>query len=57
MTRQQIAWAEQHDWWLRSRLPAPGHFEGGSVVVRGECDEPDEVEFSSFRELREWAGY
>lgn len=49
MTRQQIKWAAQHDWFIRQ--------SGNGVVVRGDCGEPDEVFFNDAKALRAWAGY
>jgi hypothetical protein len=61
MTKQQIRWASQHDWFLYEGI------DGMSVVCRdydshlcgnGEWHhDPITVTFSNFRELRVWAGY
>jgi len=51
MTKRQIAWASQHDWFRFDR--------DGSVFVR-DYDENDQliiVEFTDYQALRAWAGY
>lgn len=52
MTRRQIAWAREHDWFLTLR-------EDGAVLVRDYTPEGAQtfVAFTDYRELRVWAGY
>lgn len=55
LTVSQIEWASKHDWYLGTN--------GNSVRViditleRGGEVTERELEFSDFRDLREWAGY
>lgn len=63
MTRNQIRWASQHDWFIRANEPAVGQYDGGTVyVLEQECG-PDNVwtertlAFTDYRALRAWAGY
>ena len=57
LTAQQIAWAQQHDWFSR--------IQDGLIVVvdrwvnmnTGERGEDEIVWNKSFRALRDWAGY
>lgn len=52
LNKQQMEWASQHDWWIRSSSE-------GYVVVRDWDNAGNEVAayFSSFAKLRAWAGY
>lgn len=49
MTNKQIAWAAQHDWFIRS-TPM------GTVVVRNDVEE-GVLSFDNYLKLRAWAGY
>lgn len=61
MTKAQIKWAQQHDWFKGTRTLGTGDVQ---VAARdraandatGEWEEQT-VHFSSFRELVHWAGY
>ena len=52
MTKRQIEWARQHDWftWVR---------EDGAVLVRDYTEDGAQTfrAFTDYRELRAWAGY
>ena len=55
MTGDQVRWARRHDWFLRTN--------GRTVTVldrtidKSGAAHEAEIEFASFRKLREWAGY
>lgn len=56
MTQSQIKWAAEHDWFIKA--------DGGDVVVNEVIYNPDTDEeqemiivFSSFTDLKNWAGY
>jgi len=53
LSDEQIAWASQHDWFLRASQ------QEGYVVVRDWTKDGEEVQayFSDFAKLRAWAGY
>lgn len=51
MTKDQIRWASEHDWFLRETS------DGAGVICRGDAGESEEVEHRDYRKLREWAGY
>lgn len=61
MTRQQVEWAKQHDWFMHA-FDTFG-MDGWRVQVCGSSVGPDgqlycETEtFTSFQALRAWAGY
>lgn len=48
MTKQQIAWASRHDWFIEG-------FDG-AVLVR-EDETGRERTFDNIKSLRAWAGY
>lgn len=55
MTRQQIAWASQHDWFIADNTD-------GTIDVADICTHNGKVIkaiacFSNFSELKAWAGY
>lgn len=56
MTQSQIKWAAEHDWFVSSK--------GDEVTVKETMYNHDantqydrETTFTSFKDLREWAGY
>lgn len=49
MTKDQIVWAQSHDWYVQDN--------GEVVMVRDEFDPDNTQIFSDFELLREWAGY
>lgn len=49
MTKQQIRWAEQHNWFLESN--------NGEVIVRDEAEVFGVTSFTNFNKLKQWAGY
>lgn len=51
MTRRQIEWAKQHDWFIRAGIEY--------VIVRDFTPSGAEVDayFDNFAKLRAWAGY
>lgn len=53
MTKQQIRWASEHDWFI---LPLVG-----GVMVRdyidNDANKPTSIKFTCFEELYAWAGY
>ncbi len=55
MNERQIKWASQHDWYVSN--------DGNEITVREVCRRPNgsTIEtlkrFSTFADLREWAGY
>ena len=58
MTRQQMQWAKQHDWFIKSEK----HLNNGhitySVFAHDGCKRhTPKKEFSNIDDLREWAGY
>lgn len=53
MTEAQVRWAAQHDWFIMAQEQSDHYV----VIARGELDEPKEVRFDDYRELRAWAGY
>ena len=55
MTPKQTRWASQHDWFIESVKLDNGSY---SVIVRGDVDDvADELGFTDFQQLKEWAGY
>lgn len=58
MTREQIQWAHQHDWFKGAHQRVEGPLAGEYVAtVQDDMDADNELEFSDFQELRSWAGY
>lgn len=55
MTPKQARWAAQHDWFIESfRLPNGSY----AVFVRADIgDLGDELGFTDFQQLKQWAGY
>lgn len=66
MTRNQMAWAQQHDWFVNATIkpqavPIDASYatvivKDESVLISGEVV-VTYPEFESFKELRAWAGY
>jgi hypothetical protein len=56
MTRQQAAWAEQHDWFI-SAGAVRGKPLSWVVHVRPSFEGDTQVYFKDYQELRNWAGY
>lgn len=59
MTKQQIKWASQHDWYVRA-------YDDGSIEVCETCSLTDDTHYTQWeirqiihdwQELRDWAGY
>ena len=50
MTKSQIKWASEHDWFIKDNFD-------GSILVRGEYEGDDNFNISDFNELRDYAGY
>jgi hypothetical protein len=55
MTKQEIAWASKHDWFIGS---GDAGAEGQCVYVRDDmdADAPPDC-FTCFQSLLKWAGY
>ena len=53
MTREQMVWANRHDWFVRAELV------NGEWVVTVYADGigSEVCYFTNYRELRHWAGY
>lgn len=51
MTKTQIDWAAQHDWFEAADDTT------GTVWVRGDVGEPRMIQFTDYRALKAWAGY
>lgn len=59
MTKLQIAWAKQHDWFRAVLNTTEGKViiaESRVVTAKGEVT-GDCISTSNFKELRNWAGY
>lgn len=54
MTRQHVAWAKEHDWFLDAWLNWDGNW---SVLTWHEVEREQTREHRDYRALREWAGY
>jgi hypothetical protein len=54
MNVRQMKWAEQHDWFIRSRRTPYGTY---IVLCRASHAGEENQEFTDFQELRAWAGY
>ena len=54
MTNAQVAWAAEHDWYVRSEMDTKTGVS--NVVVRGE-QPGTRTKFTDFQALRRWAGY
>ena len=54
MTNAQVAWAAEHDWYVRSEMDTKTGVS--NVVVRGE-QPGTRIKFTDFQALRRWAGY
>lgn len=52
MTEGQKDWARQHDWFVSAVLTR----NGWTVTVRNDVG-PGTMNFDSYKQLREWAGY
>lgn len=63
MTRQQMEWAKQHDWFIDTivKLDAYPIDSGYATVVAREWQDGMNcfchIHFSDFTKLRAWAGY
>lgn len=55
LTKQQIAWAKQHDWYYSDHLYSVRVLER-NVTESGIVYEEFKT-FHDFKELRNWAGY
>ena len=55
MTIRQIQWAMQHDWYYYTGTNSVT----GEDIVHVRCDmvEGRILDFTNFKELKEWAGY
>lgn len=53
MTKQQATWASQHDWFYCAHMTCPGCYM--VTVLDSSTDEL--LEFVTFSELKQWAGY
>lgn len=53
LTKQQIRWASQHDWFISEAE------QGQSVIVRDYHPSGEEFfpTYSNFEKLKQWAGY
>ena len=49
MTKQEINFASQHDWFLNTH-------ENG-VIVRDDMNKDNVLYFENFKKLKAWAGY
>lgn len=54
MNLKQAKWAEQHDWFIRSRRTPYGTY---MVVCRPSYEGEEVQTFTDFQVLRAWAGY
>lgn len=54
MNLRQVKWAEQHDWFVRSRRDQFGVY---TVVCRPSYDGEPVQYFADYQALRAWAGY
>lgn len=57
MTQKQINWAAQHDWFVRADAEAGTVTVADRYTIGGLACQGDDVTFTEFRALREWAGY
>lgn len=62
MTKEQITWAAQHDWYVEPILSNMGFYDGVRVrdVSYASNAREDVITyrvFRDFRKLRQWAGY
>lgn len=51
MTKQQINWASEHDWFLAVSK------DGQGVEVRDDMEQDKWIEIRDFKQLKSWAGY
>jgi hypothetical protein len=52
MTKEQIQWAAQHDWFITEH-----YINAGVIVVRDESVKDTWRKFDDFNKLKTWAGY
>lgn len=59
MSEQQANWAASHDWFVSAWKSGDDWIVSAREVARAPSGKITEThrEFSSFQELREWAGY
>lgn len=62
MTREQVLWAKQHDWFVSATPPTDDTPHGWTVEVKenyhdGEQWHEREAAFTDFQQMRAWAGY
>lgn len=55
MTKEQVAWAKQHDWFISSRYDSKT--DSYIVTVQDDFMAGWEIEFCNFNDLKTWAGY
>lgn len=57
MTRQEVKWAEQHDWFLSAGGTKIHGVVNMYVQVRDDTQHNAVLIFDSYKKLRAWAGY
>lgn len=61
LSKAQIEWARQHDWYRARFVSMQGQVHGVVAVERVRAEDgnvtEEEIAFDDFRELRKWAGY
>lgn len=55
MTKQQIKWAEQHDWCICGLIDSV--LVEDVMVDKNGFVHIEQKEFNNYKELRNWAGY
>ncbi len=53
MTKQQAHWAETHDWWQATLK----NWDGTCEIITRDDMGGDDITFTDFDELYNWAGY